>query len=431
MKIRLFQASIFLCILFSTNIFAICTNTFVAQVGDDRTALIKFGTVNVASTYLQPVGTLLASAVVPSTNYTFNSANASSVLWICDEVDLPLLQFLVATNGDDRVGGYWDLGRDDGVPDTFATYFQYVGIKQSMSGVTLSRFWKAVPVSSFLRAGNNKIHIRLQDIPPLYAELYRISRLAPTIGSGSSSCGATASGQIASGIYSCLQPNSYIQLRGPGLVSDNVGEDSNIFFRFWPVNNGFGYGMRNVNTLLHEPTCVARNVTPFVLFKAMSISELNNNQVAQSNFNVFIECSTSVNSGTAPGQTAIGFQVSEGALTAATNLGLVNSNSGVSTLLSDRYGTNNIAKGVGIYLSNANTNETMNFISQPYIASGALSGWYPVLSGVTGRGIGSTESGYTNYVHTFTATLKKLTGTTETVTAGQVRSTAYVLVKVQ
>ena len=84
---------------------------------------------------------------------------------------------------------------------------------------------------------------------------------------------------------------------------------------------------------------------------------------------------------------------------------------------------------VGIFLKNTNTGTDMNFVGQPGLAGGGTAaGWYPVLSGAqTGA---STESGYTHYLHNFTAILKKLPGT-EPIKAGKVNSTAYVLVKVQ
>lgn len=409
--------------LFSTQTFATCARQSTTNTSDGATAIINFGTVNLASAYLQPVGTLLSSIVVPPTNFTYNNVTASSVLWICDVTDLPNMQFLVATNGDDRVGGFYDLGATDGIPDTYATYFQYVGLRQKMGGITVTRYWQAIPITTYEIVGS-KVHIRLQDIPPLYAELYRVSQLAPNA-AASNFCGT----QVSSGSYTCMQPNAYIQLQGPGLTGDKPGQDSAYNFLFWGAYNGFGYSMRSANTLSQVSTCVARSATPLVTFKSMGIDELNNNQSTQANFNVAIECSNGVNSGTNSKQTAIGLQVSSGALAAARNLGLVNANSGVSALLSDNYGAADIAKGVGIYLSNTNTGENMIFVGQSNVNSGALSGWYPVLSGA--QNSGSTESGYTHYIHTFTATLKKITGISDSVEAGKVKSTAYVLVRVQ
>ncbi|VFT69957.1 outer membrane protein [Escherichia coli] len=72
-------------------------------------------------TYFAPVGSLLATTVVPSTNYTSGGASGSSVLWECDATDLPNIYFLVATNGDDRVGGFHNAGGPDGLSDVYAT----------------------------------------------------------------------------------------------------------------------------------------------------------------------------------------------------------------------------------------------------------------------------------------------------------------------
>ena len=241
-----------------------CTKVGNFLATDGTTAPIVFGKVNLTSLYLQPVGSLMGSAVVPPTSYTYGGANASTVFWECDLTDLPNIQFLVATNGDDRVGGYWDLGGlYDGLPNVYATYYKYVGLKQTMDGVVLTRYWKSLPVKNYQTVGS-KIRIRLQDIPSLYAELYRVSRLAPQSGSGSAYCGTGIDNQITVGSYTCIQPNAYIQLKGPGLTSDNVGEDSNTNYRFWGVNNGIGYGMRTGNSLANQPTCVARNATPIV-----------------------------------------------------------------------------------------------------------------------------------------------------------------------
>ncbi len=57
-------------------------------------------------TYFAPAGSLLATTVAPPTNYTSGGATGSSVLWECDATDLPNIYFLVATNGDDRVGAF-------------------------------------------------------------------------------------------------------------------------------------------------------------------------------------------------------------------------------------------------------------------------------------------------------------------------------------
>lgn len=127
-----------------------CKITGVFQTEDNRSAQMLLGRINLTDTYFQPVSSLLASIVVPPTAYTFGEASASSVLWICDEADLPQLYFLMATNGDDRVGGFHETGLIDGLPDVYASWLAYVGIKQTMAGVVVQRNWKRVSLTTYL-----------------------------------------------------------------------------------------------------------------------------------------------------------------------------------------------------------------------------------------------------------------------------------------
>ena len=414
-----------------------CTNKAVGQTEDGRTAIIGFGKVNLSDTHLVPVGSLLASVVVPPTNYNYGGATGASVLWECDEADLEHIFFLVATNGDDRVGGYHDIGKVDGLTGVYASGFAYVGLRQTMSGVTLSRTWQKVKIPSWATTEKGRIQIRLQDIPPLQAELYRISS-KPGVGK-TNYCGlddndldfAEPSGKI----YSCIQPNSYIQLSGNSTTvvpfgHDLPDEDSATHYDFWGVDNGFGYGMRTGSTLYSTPTCVARSADPLVLLPTVSVNDLNNGLTSSARFSVQVECSDSAKSGVGDTQTAMGFQVSEGAFSAATALGLVNGSGGVSALVSDNYFSDGIAKGVGITLAHGGAPDTpLTLLGQPAATmGGAAAGWYPVLQGATKAG--SSLNGYSNYTYSLIATLKRLNAQ-ETVTAGKVKATAYVVVKMQ
>ena len=438
--LHILLSSIILVALIQSTAWATCTNTQVGQTEDGRSALIEFGKINLTDLYFAPVGSLLATTVVPSTNYTSGGASASSVLWECDATDLPNIYFLVATNGDDRVGGFHDAGGPDGLSDVYATWFAFVGIRQTMAGVTIRRYWKKVPITTYATKGT-KIQIRLQDIPPLHAELYRISTL-PDTGGASSYCGnnnVDGSGvgyaKPSGTLYNCDQPNAYIQLSGTSgipFAHDEVGEDSADHFSFWGGDNGFGYGMRSANRLYNNATCVARSATPLVLLPTISEVQLNAGMESTGNFDVRVECSNSVKSGISDTQTALGIQVSEGAYTAAQKLGLINSSGGVSALVSDNYDAADMAKGVGIYISNSVHSDTpMTLVGQPGIATltpgGNAAGWYPVLEGATLEG--TTQPGYSSYSYSFVARLKKLPG--EAVSAGKVRATAYILVKMQ
>ena len=428
-KIVIFINTLLLLLLVMTSMsgWAKCKTTGVAQTEDNRTASIPFGRINLYDSYFYPVGSLLASVVVPPTNYTYGGATASSVLWECDASDLSNIYFLVATNGDHWLGGFNEIGAVDGLSGVYATYFANIGLKQTMGGVVLSRYWKKLPISTYATSGN-KIQIRLQDIPPMLAELYRVSQLPIKGGNSQYGCTSYLTGSSVGAQYTCNQPNAYIELVGPGLTHDEIGEDSYKNFSFWGVDNGFGYGMKDGSTLYSTSSCVARSATPLVKLPPISMNELNSGLTSTASFNVSVECNNGVASGTGAGQTAIGFQVSSGSYSAAKTLGLVNSSDGVSMLLSDNYNNEEMAKGVGILISYQNSPTTpLTLIGQTDTNLGSNAGWYPVLNNAITAD--SSKSGYTNYNYNFIATLKTINGKAATV--GKVRATATVLVRMQ
>jgi len=204
-----------------------CHITGVSQTEDGRSAQIDFGRVNLASAYLQPPGTLLASIIVPPTNYTWGGANAESVLWICDKKDLPTLHFLVSNNGDSRFDGYHEIGGEGS--RIYSTWFEYVGIRQSMAGTPLTRKWQKINLPPHNYEDNckkGKLCIRLKHIPPLHVELYRVGTLTPDWGGLTyGDCYPQAKPTPTGKPYTCTQPSSYIQLVGPGISHDNEGED--------------------------------------------------------------------------------------------------------------------------------------------------------------------------------------------------------------
>jgi len=433
-----------------------CHITGVSQTEDSRTARIDFGRVNLASAYLQPPGTLLASIIVPPTNYTWGGAHAESVLWYCDKSDLKNLHFLVSTNGDARHNGHNDIGAADNLSDVYATWFEYIGLRQSMAGVTLSRHWKKVELQDYDQDKNcedwrdkhtrkplkDKICIRLKHIPPLHAELYRVRTLPPA--SGPTWGGCTPMAKIrpppASNLYTCIQPSSYIQLagsikHGPGHIGirhDMEGEDHNNHYQFWWADNGFGYGMHGATSFSSTPTCVARSATPQVLFPAISVNDLNTGKSATTNFSVQLECSSEAISGTGKDETAIGLQASPGALAAAQRLnGLVNASGGVQYLLSDDYGAVGVARGVGIRLQRAADNAEVFFLGRGSTGGRTEAGWNSFMRGADMTGL-SPQPGYSHWNLEFNAILEALPKATgETITPGKVRATAHVLVKVQ
>jgi len=422
---------------FATTAAANCQRTTHLKADTHHTAPIRFGRVTLTSPYLQPPGSLLASVVVPPTDYTSTGANADTVLWRCDAADLPNLRFLVATNGNSRFGGHNNIGRPDGLIGVYATWFDNVGLRLTMDGVVVTRTWKSVPLAGYAAhtvRGKSIIDIRVKDVPPLHAELYRVSQITPKAGYVTTCSTLNQRKPTASGTpYDCPRPNAYVQLAGygSGAKHDLEGEDSHTHFKFIGAHNGFGYRLYHAATLVARTSCAVRNAPAHVKFPPATLAQMQAGHEIPVPFSVQIECNNAAPSGTGQNQVTLGIQVSPGAWRAAQALNLVNPVGGVTALVSDQYGLDaTLAQGVGIKLKNADTGNVLYFAGQSDTPSttAANAGWYPVRQGA--RKIGaSTETGYTHYQHNFTATLHRLPG--RTVTAGRIQATGYVVVKVQ
>lgn len=420
-----FSASLLLS--FALPSYAVCVWKGADIGGDNYGASLLLGNINITSNYIQPVNSILASSIislVPAQRWS----NPEAIIYECDIGDRNSLSEVFATNGDSNVGGYTDMG-----DNYYQTFFPYTALKliHVDSGITFTRIWKSVPLRKYDVVGN-KIQIKGKHFSQIRAELKKVGSVNRTPGPTTWGCPGPAENNY-SGSYTCNQPNGYVVFRGPGMPVPEAGYDSAYNYSTWWTGRYMAFGMNTspVSQLTRKNTCAVRNVTPYVVFPAITVDELNNNQTRSADITVNIECQSGTDSGIRRGQTAIGIQTSLPAYLKAQGLGLVNYAGGVRYLLSDSYGTDTrIATGVGISLHNIR-GDAMNFVGWGGTVTNSFStasaGWYPVLAGASYSG--SDAYGYTNYVHHFTATLRKLPNGNPT--AGKVDATAYVLVKIQ
>ncbi|KPD72004.1 hypothetical protein ADT35_10355, partial [Yersinia pestis subsp. microtus bv. Talassica] len=397
--------------------------------GDNYGASLYLGNINITSNYIQPVDSILASNVI-SLVPAHRWPDPEAVIYECDIADKDSLFEVFATNGDSNVGGYTHMG-----DNYFQTFFPYTALKliHVDSGVEFTRIWQEIPLKKY-DILDNKIQIKGKHFSQIRAELKKTGSVDRSPGPTSWGCPGPAEDNYSGG-YTCNQPNGYVVFKGPGMAVPEAGYDSATNYQTWGTGRYMAFGMNTspITILTRKNTCVVRNVTPYVVFPIITVNELNDNQTRSAEITVDIECQSGTESGTSSGQTAIGIQTSLPGYLKALGLGLVNTAGGVSYLLSDSYGTDSrIATGVGISLSDSN-GSTMNFVGWGGCAqtqdclTTADAGWYPILTGASGNG--SHSAGYNNYVHHFTATLKKLPNGHPT--AGKIDATAYVLVKIQ
>jgi hypothetical protein len=450
-------------IAIASNTWAVCNiaSPLHLETNDGSAAKLRFGNVQLRDQAIQPLGSIVASTVVPPTEFRGRNSTAESILWICDVGDQDHIVFLVATNGDDYYGGHSEVASSDtgGQLGVFYTYARLVGLRLTVGGKTINKYYQDVPVTAYDTGdGSNgcalgKICIRLRHVPSLQAELIRIQTFPEVTG-------RPVTPQLSDGQYSYAGPAAYIQLSnktngvGPQPVTfghDEIGEDSQFRYQFWGVRNGFGYTLyRAVSISPPTNSCLTTFVTPVVNFPTTSAINLNDGAQLSADFDVHVECHNSARRGIASGQNAIGLQVSSSTYATSQSLGLVNASNGVSALISDNYLNNaNLAQNVGVYLSNPVNNAAMNFVGQPGLTgsftattgtgctgacypaitypNGNSAGWYSVAQNAVV--IGTPNASYTQYRVPFRATLKKLT--TGPVTPGAFYATATVLVKIQ
>lgn len=436
--IRIILLNILLLTSLSAN--ALCKKgpDFQRSEEDSYGLSLAMGTINVSSLEIQPVGSPLGSNIV---NFSQNPRYTSpdNVLWVCDIADKDNIFEIIATNGDDRNGGFFDLGSIDGYPNYYGTLFEHVALRLTHlnSGTVFTRQYQRIPMKNYqVSPDGTQIYIRVKDFSPIRADLIRVSSTSPRGQSPDDWCGRPT--QLTSGSYSCNQPNGYVSFCSPGSPDAYCDSgDSAFIYTGWYYDNWMAINM-GISTgypanLVSIPTCVAKSVTPMVFFPTISVSDLNNGQTAQSNFNVHILCEGQSTSGETQGMTAMGLQVPYESYLTAQQLNLVNASGGVSHLLSEKYGQPGYASGVGIQIANSNDGVLRNFIgwSRCLAATcqpGGNGGWYAVRDGAT-QVTNNGSTAINEYVVNFNAYLTRIAG--ETVTAGKVDASAEVLVKVQ
>ena len=433
MRLSHYVLGLMSCMLLAPTAQAACALTGSGMdIRDVPTATpISIPNFNISDPYLQPGGTLLGSTVIPATDSL--RFTPDTVLWTCNKEDLKDIYFLVATNGSSPLNGRFDVGSKDGLDNVYSTYWKYVGVRFTVDGMPVNLNYKRVGLKTHVTNPTDatKIDIRLKDLPTVEASVYRVTSL-PSGGSGSfHDCkNMTDSGSYRNG---CKQWAMGIQLGGVPLGGLANIENANSFDGgIRNQRNAIGYSFYTGTTYAtNSKTCVARNIeTPIVTFPSVVGAALKNGQTVGANFQVMLDCnSTSIQSGTAKGQVAIGFQPSAAAADAAQRLNLNNQHGSSQYLLSDAYDTNpNSAKGVGIQIENVGLKRKLRFLNKnASFGGGVEAGWSGALEGAIKAGV--VVSGFERYTQDYKATLTALPGAD--VTAGQVKSTATVVVKIQ
>ncbi|KWF27194.1 fimbrial protein [Burkholderia pseudomultivorans] len=390
-------------------------------------------TINVNTSSFVPEGTLLASLVSPIYNLGANGVGSYSpeqVLFRCSPDSAGTMFEYFTTNADNASAGGTDVSAVSGIPGTYQS--RYAGVvfrvTNATTGQTVTRYWQARPLTDLDVDSQGWFLVKAKNFSAYKVELFKCS----TCPSG---------GYQSTGAWLETQPFAYSAFRGgaSGTIPSSglsVGADSAVqysgWYGSWPgAINPYG----NI-TVRRSATCAVTNTTPMILFPTMTVGELTQGGSRQLPITVQIECQpiapsgmSSLASGTAANQTALGLLAPPENVQQAINAGLKTSGSGVTYLLSNGYGTDpGVATGVGVALSRPGGG-ALNFLSNQYVTTGgAADGWDPVLNDTTGQ---PPVNGWTRYTRVINATFKAFAPGSTPVTAGRYNATAQVIVRVQ
>lgn len=385
--------------------------------------------INVSDGSFIPYPALLASSIVPFTEFGTKAGGypPEQVLFRCEYRDAVYEMF--STNGDSKYGGYYKdgdaVGNSLGLSSAYDTALPNVMLRllHIETGEYFTDIWKERLLTNLDTDSRGYKLVKAKNLSAIQVELF----------SGPNDGYSYYNANTLSQPYNYSQPGGYIAIRGPGLTAPTAGTSHGSHHEGWHANWPGAISLYHQITLKRYPTCAVLTATPYVQLPSISSQDITNGRTVEAPFEITFKCQASVGNGTSNNETALGIKVSAGALSAATTLNLVNSNGGVSHLVSDAYGTKGIAKGVGILI--LRNGMPINLLSNENSAGGNAQlaqdmGWYPAISSATIKT--SSKGGITQYRETFTARLEKLDlGKNVKVTPGLVKATAQVVIRVQ
>lgn len=370
-----------------------------------------------------PSGTLLATSTVTTLGSGRSAGyDANHILYRCALADADSLyeQYSLRAYGND-VTGYQIT---DEIEDGYYSYVKNVAFRLTniLTGEHYSRYWKSRKLTSDSWVEDSGyIYIPASAFSDAVWELFKID---------STSYYKNSAARYA---YAYGVTIGRLAFKGPGLntANQNDGDDSRTiylgYFENWPS----AWDLAGV-VFVRGTTCMIQDYPSVVSLPSISSTSLSNGQTSTSNFDISLKCEdgaiSSVNASTASSaNVAMGLLVkNSNAVTAATNLGLVTSNGGLTHLLDTSYGSNGVASGVGIRIYNE-SGTALNLLSSTTAATGNTGGWYAYKDLTTSQD--DSTDGVTTYTGNFTASLEAISG--ETVSAGTVNAQLQVVVSFQ
>ncbi|WP_338726331.1 fimbrial protein [Shewanella baltica] len=384
---------------------------------DANRGILNLPVVNITDESFQPNGTLLGSSIVPFTTYGQEGGyDPEQVLFRCDTADENGLYEIYSVNADNAFSGQHEDGVAYGVERGYATYVKNLvtRVKNNSTGQYFSKLWQYRSLRGLDRDAQGRILVKAKNFSDITVELFRIGDIR---------------GYTQTTAYSYNQPAAYIAFGGPGLAYPEEGRDHTTHYPGWYGNWPGNISLYKQLYTRRAGGCAVTSVTPYVLFPTVTIDELKRGVTREANIQINYRCQASANiNGLAVNANAIAFKIDASNYQKARALGLTNLDA-VTYLVSDAYGDNNVAKGVGVTLvrNDGVDQPFLNFENRTSLDAqydAKKDGWRPLL----GNRVGTIGNSY-QYIDNYQVIFGKLPGIMPT--AGKYYAKAEVLIRVQ
>ncbi|PWW07085.1 fimbrial usher protein StbD [Mangrovibacter plantisponsor] len=368
-----------------------------------------------------PSGTLLSSATANFLTAGVKTGyNANQVLFRCESTDADSLFEMYATNGGSPYAGKYEVEDIEGAYYTFAKNVA-LRVTNLKTGLYYSRYWQSRQLSpGDLYDDGKYIYIPASAFSDAMIEIFKTDQI---------SYWSNASSQYA---FNNPTSNAFVVFKGPGMLNaitdgGDSASQSDGFYTYWPA----AWSLYQNVTVARGAMCLLRDYTPQITFPLIGAAELNSGITSQQPFSITLDCDPDALSGVTGASSspnvAVGFLVNQQtALNAASTLGLVNASGGVSYLLDNQYGEQNIASGVGIKIYDKALN-AINLLSSRATGGGNSAGWY-AYKDIT-EYAADNDDGTVKYIGDFISSLEALPG--NQATAGSVDAQLQVVVSFQ
>lgn len=363
--------------------------------------------INITNNTFQPVGSLLATSILPITTYGNQVPyEHDKVLYICDAADAnDLFEFYAI--------GDWVSSQNNSILDnTWAVGNDYImaRIQHNQTGEFFHYRWKKRALTDLDRDEQGRILVKAKNFADIKLDVFK----------------ALGGEQLT---YVSGRNTGVIVFAGPGLSNPIEGAEAGPTYNAGAGTVGAVNFGEQVTIRYTNGTCNVSNSVPYVLFPTTSVNELEQGNSVSVNITLTYMCQGQIQfepDELQPGGFGVAFSIDSTSFNEAKRMGLID-NEAVSHLLSQNYGSPGYAQGVGVILEREDSH-TQPFILQGFADSitnvGYQYGWRPFM----GTNVETGDD--VSYFHeAYTVKFTKLPGAT--VTAGRYYAQAQLLVRVQ